>query len=220
MFAISKNLSALLILMASNIAIGGPQSEPSEECTTDGECIREIGVHAKTIFEKCETDRVTIAWNRRYEDAYLISCDCRCTSHDNTGWIVSNTKGASSLIITRAVLGKSATVAQIKSEPDAIKDIMSSFPLCEKPVRSELTHSVFVTLIKSPTGEEDPPYCFSPAYIVKGPKGLELRPGNGDAKDEVLSEGTEEQEQLSHEIQHIIDDIRREQPAETKGKQL
>jgi hypothetical protein len=57
----------------------------------------------------------------------------------------------------------------------------------------------------------------SPAYIGKGPK---LRPGNGDPKDEMLSEKTEDQEQLSRKIQHITEDIRREEPAEAKGKQL
>lgn len=189
-----------------------------DQCNQDGECIRALDNNTKTIFEQCETDRVTIAWNREYEDAYLISCDCQCTSHDNTGWMVSSITGASSPNITRVALGKSATVAEIKSEPSMIKDIMSSFPLCEKPIRSKPADSIFVTLIKSPTGEENPPYCFSPAYIVNGPQGLEIRPVNADSMVVISSSRPEDQEQLSREIRQITDDIRREQPTGTKGR--
>ena len=69
-----------------------PKDVNGAVCNASGECALDISDTAKNILFACETPKVEVTWNRRKNSLFLIACDCVCTSHDNTGWLVE--KGA------------------------------------------------------------------------------------------------------------------------------
>ncbi|KLJ01982.1 hypothetical protein WQ56_03800 [Luteimonas sp. FCS-9] len=94
-------------------------------------------------------------WNQG-EDSRLLACECVCTSHDNTGWLVHGPDRQ----VQAVALGKSAIGAEL-ADAVVVEDIMASHPFCETLDRRPLRVAEFVSLIKYPTGRDDAPYCFS-----------------------------------------------------------
>ncbi|NMX66883.1 hypothetical protein HBO15_05925 [Pseudomonas sp. WS 5111] len=135
-------------------------------CNFSGECSMDVGSEGKNILAACEAPRASISWNRKEKGVFLIACDCKCTSHDNTGWLIGGASVTGEREIQRLYLGKEFTVEALGKDPSSIFDIMASHPLCEKVDVVKLRESVFVTLLKQPTNNQSAPYCFLPAYIM------------------------------------------------------
>lgn len=119
------------------------------------------GCHVTLIADEdalalCEGYAPTLYWNEGREN-YLLACECDCTSHDNTGWLVDGSSGK----VQGMALGKPAVPTELV-DVDAVSDIMASHPFCEALDPGSLQAAEFVSLIKYPTDDEDAPYCFSP----------------------------------------------------------
>lgn len=167
------------------LAVGGSlvasagESEKNN-CNEFGECYRAVGGSAE-ILKWCETASATIAWNHRRKGAFLVSCDCECTSHDNVGWVVDKDVRTGKYVVQKLQVGKQSTVESIRRSSGLVLDGFSGYPYCGAINSKNLSDSVFVTLLKEPTGSSVLPYCFYPAYIVLGKSGLEVKAdGGGD----------------------------------------
>ncbi|MCO6060482.1 hypothetical protein NG726_27995 [Pseudomonas sp. MOB-449] len=86
-------------------------------CNAAGECIWDVSEKSREIMLACETPRASMAWNKKREGAFLITCDCGCTSHDNTGWIVDLTASDQARKVQQVPLGKEATIEMLGSAP-------------------------------------------------------------------------------------------------------
>lgn len=151
-------------------------------CNPLGECTMDVSHTAPSILQACESPKASVAWNRKRQGAFLVACDCECTSHDNIGWLIDMTSTNESRKVQKLYIGKGTTIESLEQEPASIPDIISSHQLCEKIDIEKLKISVFVTLIKQPTNDELTPYCFSPAYMVEGETYLEARTNNAGNK--------------------------------------
>ena len=144
-------------------------------CNFSGECSMDVGSEGKNILAACEAPRASISWNRKEKGVFLVACDCKCTSHDNTGWLIGGASVTGEREIQRLYLGKEFTVEALGKDPSSISDIMASHPLCEKVDVVKLRESVFVTLLKQPTNNQSAPYCFLPAYIMGYRDSMKIR---------------------------------------------
>lgn len=114
----------------------------------------------------CEGYAPMLYWNEGREN-YLLACECDCTSHDNTGWLIDGSSGK----VQRVALGKPAIATELVGV-DAVSDILASHPFCEAFDPGSLQAAEFVSLIKYPTGDEDAPYCFSPRTFTMSNDGI------------------------------------------------
>lgn len=144
-------------------------------CNLSGECSMDVGSEGENILAACEAPRASISWNRKEKDMFLIACDCKCTSHDNTGWLIGGASMTGEREIQKLHLGKEFTLEALGKDPSSIFDIMASHPLCEKVDAVKLRESVFVTLLKQPTSSQSAPYCFLPAYIMDYRGAMKIR---------------------------------------------
>lgn len=117
-------------------------------CNVSGECALDIGCIAKNILLACETPKVEVAWNRTKNNVFLIACDCECTSHDNTGWLVDKDIAVGEHKVWKLHLGKKYTVEELGRPMINIPDLFHSHPLCNEPDKRLLKASVFVSLVK------------------------------------------------------------------------
>jgi hypothetical protein len=155
-------------------------------CNNFGECTADVGEYGREILLSCETRKAAVMWNRKRPGAFLIACDCECTSHDNVGWVIDLKTPFEELRIQKIHLGKSATIEGLSQRPLLIFDMMSSHSLCETVDGEELKKSIFVSLVKYSTGIDVDPYCFSPVYIVEGGGYLEAKASNTQDKHREL----------------------------------
>lgn len=177
---------AILCLSAFGLALAvegalGASAEVVEKnyCNDSGECSRAVDGAAE-ILKWCEASSATIAWNYKRKGAYLVSCDCECTSHDNVGWIVDRDTGAGKKVVQKLQVGKQSTIESVRRSSGWVSDRFSAYPYCSAVNGKKLSNSMFVTLLKEPAGSDVSPYCFYPAYIVLGESGLEVKTDRAD----------------------------------------
>ncbi|WP_153050305.1 hypothetical protein [Pseudomonas sp. MF4836] len=142
-------------------------SKYSVACNGSGECSVEITDLSVRLNKACESPRISMSWNKRAENLYLISCDCECTSHDNSGWIVQLDAVDRKPSAKNVPLGRDITIEKLESSSGEIHDIYSSHPMCEPIDRKALRNSIFASLFKQPTTIGANPYCYSVVYIVE-----------------------------------------------------
>jgi hypothetical protein len=90
----------------------------SAVCNASGECVLDISDTAKHILLACETPKVEVTWNRTKKNVFLIACDCECTSHDNTGWIVDKDIATGEHKVWKIDLGKKIHCGRTESTDD------------------------------------------------------------------------------------------------------
>ena len=169
-----------LVLAVEGSLVASAGESEINHCNEFGECYRAVGGSAE-ILKWCETTSATIAWNHKRKGAFLVSCDCECTSHDNVGWIVDKNVRTGKYVVQKLQVGKQSTVESIRRSSSLVLDRFSEYPYCGAINSRNLSDSVFVTLLKEPTDSDAAPYCFYPAYIVLGKSGLEVKvDGGGD----------------------------------------
>lgn len=190
MFVICKKIfgafTILCLIFLSSIAFARtapalsnvPVSIDEAVCNSSGECSVDISDVAKDRLLACNGSKVSVSWNSRKQGSFLIACDCECTSHDNTGWLVEFVDAAGKEKAQGLYLGKAVTIEGMKQLPLRVPDMISSHRLCESIDSEKLSKSIFITLIKYPTSSEVEPYCFSPAYLLEKNGGIEISTNN------------------------------------------
>ena len=174
--------SAFLFAGDTQVLTNACFSASETACNSLGECTMDVSHSAPSILQACESPKASVAWNRKRQGAFLVSCDCKCTSHDNIGWLIDITSNADIRKVQKIYIGKRATIEDLQQNPTSIPDMISAHPLCEKIDFEKLKISVFVTLMKQPTNNEMAPYCFFPAYMVEEGARLEVKTNNADDK--------------------------------------
>lgn len=152
----------------------------SAHCSSSGECTLDILKTEPNLVAICEGLKPGLAWNRRKQDIFLFSCDCECTAHDNFGWLVDARRGLKELTIQRVILGKWSSKSELNLKPSTIKDTFASHSMCESLDKQKLQDSIFISLIKRPTGNETGPYCYFPTYIHDLNKGFKIETNSKD----------------------------------------
>lgn len=160
-------------------AFPGGGGGKKENCNISGECSKVVGGSAE-LLKWCETSKATIAWSYKRRGAFLVSCDCECTSHDNVGWVVDRDSVTGKNIVQKLQVGKQSTVERIRRSSGLVSDEFSAHPYCGEIDDKKLSDSVFVTLLKQPTGGDVVPYCFYPAYILIGEDGVKISTDSPD----------------------------------------
>lgn len=154
----------------------------SEQCDSEGHCNVALAGNQGAL-SLCEGYAPMLYWNEGREN-YLLACECDCTSHDNTGWLIDGSSGK----VQGVALGKPAIATELV-DVDAVSDILASHPFCKAFDPGSLQAAEFVSLIKYPTGDEDAPYCFSPRTFTMSNDGIVIE-DNGrklpDGDDEVF----------------------------------
>ncbi|QOY62253.1 hypothetical protein INQ40_10025 [Lysobacter sp. H21R4] len=125
----------------------------------------------------CEGGAPMLYWNEGREN-YLLSCECNCTSHDNTGWLVDR----SSRKVQGVALGKTAVAAELV-DVDSVSDILAAHPFCAAIDPGSLQAAEFVSLVKYPTGNEDSAYCFSPRTFITSSEGVVIEDYGNQVRD-------------------------------------
>ena len=143
----------------------GNGSKYNAVCNRGGECSVEITALSVKLNKACESPRISMSWNKRAENLYLISCDCECTSHDNSGWIVQLEAVGRKPSAKNVPLGRGVTIEELERSSGKIHDIYSSHPMCEPIDRKTLRNSIFASLFKQPTTIGANSYCYSVVYI-------------------------------------------------------
>ncbi|RJX74081.1 hypothetical protein [Pseudomonas sp. LS-2] len=149
-------------------------------CTDSGECSLDVSDIALDLLELCEAPHLTLNWNQKTPGAFLLACDCNCTSHDNTGWLVENYSIQALPKITELSLGRRFTLQALRRSPSSILDALSSSPLCELLDVEKTEVGVFVSMIKRPAKTENATYCYYPVYIVVRGEQLEIETHDED----------------------------------------
>ena len=177
-------------------------------CNGSGECILALNHLYPPILEACETDSASLSWNLKRDGAYLLTCDCRCTSHDNSGWLIERRDSREDTVAYRMALGKTFTVRATQEIPASINDRVND-PLCGKINTDALDASVFISLYKYPTNRESASYCFAPLYIVDKHGAWQLThttSGDGAAAYPMDTESDPVKVRMLSEIVDILED--------------
>lgn len=126
----------------------------------------------------CPEGEILVASNA-VSSSSLVVCDCRCTSHDNAGWIVWSDGTSAPQSVVQIYAGKlvSRDTFSATASP-MIGDRLANVPMCVPVDREQLDQSDFTTLIKRPTNLEEFPYCFDPLYISIQGSGVRLKLGD------------------------------------------
>lgn len=174
------SIFGLVLALTSALAasLGGRGSNKGN-CNISGECSMVVDGSAE-ILKWCETSKATIAWSYKRKGAFLLSCDCECTSHDNVGWVVDRDSETGEEVVQKLQVGKQSTVESVRRSSGLVSDDFSAHPYCGEVDDKRLSVSVFVTLLKQPTGSDMAPYCFYPAYILIGGNGIEVKTDSPD----------------------------------------
>ena len=171
----------------------GPEFVPNASpvlglCDSAGHCKLKLTKNADAL-ALCEGNAPQLYWNQGRE-SYLFACECDCSSHDNTGWLVDVSTGR----VQGVGLGKPA-VAQELINVDVVTDIMASHPFCEALDSNSLQSAEFVSLIKYPTGNDNIPYCFSPRTFIKSGESIVIKDNGSrvfEDDDEVILSTSED----------------------------
>ncbi|WP_155760134.1 hypothetical protein [Stenotrophomonas maltophilia] len=107
-----------------------------------------------------------MSWNNAVPNATLVTCDCICTSHDNSGWLVETGLKDDVPRVRRVTLGKVSGVAEFNRYGERVPDTFASHPWCSGTKPKMPINAVFATLMKQPTKAGDAPYCFTPHFFV------------------------------------------------------
>lgn len=113
----------------------------------------------------CPDGKLSVARNAA-SSSTLVICDCHCTSHDNTGWVVLNygSSGTGSVVLIFPGMMASPEMFSASTSP-IIRDLVVGVPMCIPVDRAQLEKSTFITLSKRPSESTEFPYCFDPLYI-------------------------------------------------------
>lgn len=155
-------------------------------CNASGECTMDISDSAPNILQACDTSKASLQWNSKRSGAFLVTCDCQCTSYDNTGWIIDLKTSINERRVQKIYLGKDFTIESLSQRPHRIYDVFSSNSFCESVGNELLKKSIFVSLMKKPTNRDVDPYCVFPVYIVEDGGYLRARTSSDGGKGEEL----------------------------------
>ncbi|MBK0011033.1 hypothetical protein [Stenotrophomonas sp. S41] len=172
------------VLLAAIIAVPASAADAGTHVAADGAAPQgslRIEERSPVIKQVCKTEKVWLSWNSAVPSATLVTCDCSCTSHDNSGWLVEEQPEFDSYRVHRVSLGKVFSPTEFRRAGARIQDIVSSHPWCSSAKPSMPTNAVFVTLVKQPTESGDEPYCFTPRFFVGDPNApLRRTPVSGE----------------------------------------
>ncbi|WP_180869798.1 hypothetical protein [Stenotrophomonas maltophilia] len=170
-------LAAIITVSAS--AAGAEAHVAADDATRQGSL--RVEERSSVIKQLCETETVWLSWNDAVPSATLVTCDCSCTSHDNSGWLVEWQPEDDTYRVHRVSLGKVFSPTAFRRAGARIQDIVSSHPWCSGAKPGMPKNAVFATLVKQPTESGDEPYCFTPHFFVGDPKApLRRTPVSGE----------------------------------------
>ncbi|WP_413703689.1 hypothetical protein [Pseudomonas sp. Pseusp16] len=213
-YSIRTALSFVLMLFCGfSLAHAGNKLSLHKEingavCNASGECALDISDTAKYILLACETPKVEVTWNRTKKNVFLIACDCECTSHDNIGWLVDGDMSIGEYKVWKLDLGKKYTVEELSRTVINIPDLFQSHPLCSEPDKKLLKASVFVSLLKHPTNNENSPYCFSPVYITEENHRLNFKGYDAGGESSVVQYRESDRSSAYAEILNVVNNIK------------
>lgn len=163
-----RSVLLAVILTVSASAAGAETHVAADDATRHGSL--RVEERSPVIKQLCKTETVWLSWNNAVPNATLVTCDCSCTSHDNSGWLVEAQPEVDTYRVHRVSLGKVFSPTEFRRAGARIQDIVSSHPWCSGAKPSMPTNAVFATLVKQPTESGDEPYCFTPHFFVGDPK--------------------------------------------------
>ncbi|MGY6086949.1 hypothetical protein ACWWU7_12690 [Stenotrophomonas sp. SM006] len=165
------------VLLAAIITVSASSPDAKTHVAADGAALQgslRVEERSPVIKQLCKTEKVWLSWNNAVPSATLVTCDCGCTSHDNSGWLVEAQPEVGTFRVHRVSLGKVFSTTEFRRAGARIQDIVSSHPWCSGAKPSMPTNAVFATLVKQPTESGDEPYCFMPHFFV-GDRNVPLR---------------------------------------------
>ncbi|MDT3455867.1 hypothetical protein [Stenotrophomonas pavanii] len=172
------------VLLAAIITVSAPAAGAETHVAAGGATPQgslRVEERSPAIKQLCKTEKVWLSWNKAVPNATLVTCDCSCTSHDNSGWLVEAQPEVDTYRVHRVSLGKVFSPTELRRAGARIQDIVSSHPWCSAARPSVPTNAVFATLVKQPTESGDEPYCFTPHFFVGDPKApLRRTPVSGE----------------------------------------
>ncbi|MBN7838075.1 hypothetical protein J0L40_09935 [Stenotrophomonas maltophilia] len=172
------------VLLAAIITVSAPAAGAETHvaaCGATPQGSLRVEERSPVIKQLCKTEKVWLSWNKAVPNATLVTCDCSCTSHDNSGWLVEAQPEVDTYRVHRVSLGKVFSPTELRRAGARIQDIVSSHPWCSAARPSVPTNAVFATLVKQPTESGDEPYCFTPHFFVGDPKAaLRRTPVSGE----------------------------------------
>ncbi len=180
-------LAAIITVSAS--AAGAETHVAADDATRQGSL--RVEERSPVIKQLCETETVWLSWNDAVPSATLVTCDCSCTSHDNSGWLVEAQPEVDTYRVHRVSLGKVFSPTEFRRAGARIQDIVSSHPWCSGAKPSMPANAVFATLVKQPTESGDEPYCFTPHFFV-GDRNVPLKriPMSGEQLSDASAAGS------------------------------
>lgn len=86
----------------------------------------------------CPDGKLSVARNAA-SSSTLVICDCHCTSHDNTGWVVLNdgSSGTGSVVLIFPGMMASPEMFSASTSP-IIRDLVVGVPMCMPVDRAQL----------------------------------------------------------------------------------
>ncbi|MGF6205427.1 hypothetical protein ABH906_001433 [Pseudomonas frederiksbergensis] len=139
-------LGAFLVLFAGQVLADArnlncdPDSNVCTVTSVDNYC--GLGETAKT------------RWDMR-SDKYVLSCECNCTSQENTFWLINQSDDSSVVLVDAS---KILTPAEFEKNKAGVSDIFGLVPYCS--ISSESQGGVVrLSKIPSPAGAPQP-YCY------------------------------------------------------------
>ena len=201
------------VLLAAIITVSASSPDAETHVAADGAAPHgSLRVEERSPVSKqlCKTEKVWLSWNNAVPNATLVTCDCSCTSHDNSGWLVE-AQEVGTYRVHRVSLGKVFSPTEFCRAGARIQDIVSSHPWCSVAISSMPMNAIFATLVKQPTESGDEPYCFMPHFFVGDPKApLRRTPVSGELFSDAPAA---ESAVIVREIE-ILHDWRRESASE------
>ncbi|HDS1634153.1 TPA: hypothetical protein ACXM51_003695 [Stenotrophomonas maltophilia] len=201
------------VLLAAIITVSASSPDAETHVAADGAAPHgslRVEERSPVIKQLCKTEKVWLSWNNAVPNATLVTCDCGCTSHDNSGWLVE-AQEVGTYRVHRVSLGKVFSPTEFCRAGARIQDIVSSHPWCSVAISSMPMNAIFATLVKQPTESGDEPYCFMPHFFVGDPKApLRRTPVSGELFSDAPAA---ESAVIVREIE-ILHDWRRESASE------
>ncbi|WP_353076101.1 hypothetical protein [Stenotrophomonas sepilia] len=184
-----RSVLLAVILTVSASAAGAETHVAADDATRQGSL--RVEERSPVIKQLCKTETVWLSWNNAVPNATLVTCDCSCTSHDNSGWLVEAQPEVDTYRVHRVSLGKVFSPTEFRRAGARIQDIVSSHPWCSGAKPSMPTNAVFATLVKQPTESGDEPYCFTPHFFV-GDRNVPLKriPMSGEQLSDASAAGS------------------------------
>ena len=99
-----RSVLLAVILTVSASAAGAETHVAADDATRQGSL--RVEERSPVIKQLCKTETVWLSWNNAVPNATLVTCDCSCTSHDNSGWLVEAQPEVDTYRVHRVSLGK------------------------------------------------------------------------------------------------------------------